>query len=241
MIIPFCLALSFFVADQSNAIEKPVSDRTALQRALNHARPGDTIIMAARDWTDLRLKVTRSGEQGNPITIRAQERGKVRLVGNSKLDIHGSWVVVDGLTFTDGFPSSIPIVLRAGTTHCRITNCAIVDYNAVPAHPDPPTWVSVKGTHHRIDHCSFTGRRAKTALMRVASQENPEYHRIDHNYFEALSGRALTDPYGSCCQWGGNQIVEKPQAKRPTMTGEDGRVYRALRREDVGPFGPLGR
>ena len=104
MIIPFCLALSFFVADQSNAIEKPASDRTALQRALNHARPGDTIIMVARDWTDLRLKVTRSGGQGNPITIRAQERGKVRLVGNSKLDIHGSWVVVDGLTFTDGFP-----------------------------------------------------------------------------------------------------------------------------------------
>ncbi len=349
LLLLISLILSIFFADQGKAIEKPISSQRALQRVLSGARPGDTIIVATGDWKNLRLKITRSGKRKNPITIRAQEQGKVRLTGNSKLDIHGSWIIVDGLIFTDGSPSSIPIVLRADTAHCRITNCAIIDYNAIPSNPDPPTWVSVKGAHHRIDHCSFTGRNAKTALMRVESKENPEHHRIDHNYFgqfeligingaetiriidtdslrhapsrtivefnvfeecdgeaaeiisnkssenifrgntfvrsmgaltlrkgnnstvegnfflgydkpktggvralgkghrvsnnyfEALSRRALKDPHGSCCQWEDNQIIERPQAKRPTIIGEDGQIYRTLRKEDVGPFGQLGR
>ena len=55
-----CLLLSFFLSGQINAIEKLASDRKDLRRALNHARPGNPIIMAAHDWTDLKLKVTRS-------------------------------------------------------------------------------------------------------------------------------------------------------------------------------------
>ena len=95
-----------------------------------------------------------------------------------------------------------------------------------------------KGDNSIVEGNFFLGYgKPKTRGVRALGKG----HRVSNNYFEALSGRALTDPYGSCCQWGGNQIVEKPQAKRPTMTGEDGRVYRALRREDVGPFGPLGR
>ena len=38
-----------------------------------------------------------------------------------------------------------------------------------------------------------------------------------------------------------NQVIKQPQHKRPTITSKDGRVYRVLKREDVGPFGLLGR
>lgn len=167
----------------SDAWEREVSDVKTLQRALNEAQAGDIIVLASQDWPNLALRITNGGEKSNPVIIRAAERGKVRLTGSSQLDIEANHVVIDGLTFTDGSPKNTVIDFHDNTINCRITNCAIIDYNAAPNTKRPSVWVSVKGKNHRIDHCAFTGRRDSTGLMRVAVEEEPGYHQIDHNYF----------------------------------------------------------
>ena len=160
-----------------------VSTPDELVSALERVRPGDTVTMAARDWPDLILEVKGGGREGKPVTIRAEARGKTRLVGSSAIVIDASHVVVDGLVLTEGKPTTTAIAFREGTSHSRVTNCSIVDYKAGPEDEHPPMWVSVKGSHHRVDHCAFTGRKDVTGLMRVAVEDAPRYHRIDHNYF----------------------------------------------------------
>ena len=130
---------------------------------------------------NLTLKIERSGKADQPIVIRAAERGKTRLIGSSSLNLSASYVIVDGLTFTDGQPTTTVIACQEDTEYNRVTNCAITDYNAGVSRA--PMWVSFRGSNHRVDHCAFTGRQDSTGLMRVAVEDAPRDHRIDHNYF----------------------------------------------------------
>src|ERR1700742_464259 len=77
-----------------------VNNEDELVRAIKAARPGDSVVLANGVWIDTHIKFYGNGEESKPITLRGQAPGRVSLVGQSRLSIGGSWLVVDGLLFT---------------------------------------------------------------------------------------------------------------------------------------------
>ena len=170
-----------------------VSDRQEMDAAVGRAGPGDTLVMANGVWKDVHLRFRGTGEPDAPITLRAETPGEVILTGKSSLSIVGRYLQVEGLLFKDDAPaaekSSAVISFRGDgrhSHHCRLTSCAVLDFSP-PDKTQDTRWVSVYGTHNRVDHCHFA---AKTNLgttvvvwLKDPPDHEPNYHRIDHNRF----------------------------------------------------------
>ena len=178
------------VCDCAAAVLVPVSTLSQLNNAISNANPGDTILMANGTWTDTVIDFDADGQSGQPITLRAEVDGEVKLEGESRIQIAGDYLVVQGLHFRNGSidDGDHVIEFRGSSSdlanHCRLTNCAITDYN-----PGDPSinykWVSVYGLHNRVDHCAFTGMNHEGVTLTVwLGTGAPANHtRIDNNLF----------------------------------------------------------
>jgi len=189
-----CLALvSLAVLLQANlarGLDLPASSAAELILAVSRAQPGDTVILEDGFWPDVDILFTGSGTAAKPITLRARTAGQVLLSGASRLRLAGEFLVVEGLKFVNGYLVSGDVIAFRDTAssvanNCRVSNCAIIDYN--PDDPEADTkWVSFYGLSNRLDHCYLKGKNnlGSTVVVWVDSQPNrPNYHRIDHNYF----------------------------------------------------------
>ena len=181
-----CL-ISFFLslARISFATNYYVTTPSEISSTMTIAQPGDTLIMANGVWTNAPIIFKGNGTEGNPIVLRAETPGFVILNGTSNLRISGSYLVVAGLRFVNGYsPSGAVIEFRSGLSahHCRLTNCAIVNYNPSNKNTDYK-WVSLYGTNNRVDHCYFAGKNHMGTTLVIWFPYHPHYHRIDHNYF----------------------------------------------------------
>ncbi len=165
-----------------------VSSPAEISAAMLSARAGDTLTMSAGIWNNVRILFQGNGSDGNPILLRAPWANSVTITGASNLQIAGSYLVVDGLTFTQGYcPSGGVVDFRGGSPtveshHCRLTNTSILDFN-----PDNTAteykWVSLYGHDNRVDHCLLRGKNNAGATLVVWLSAIPNYHRIDQNYF----------------------------------------------------------
>jgi poly(beta-D-mannuronate) lyase len=164
-----------------------IADATELTAVLKIAQPGDNLIMRNGQWKDADLRFVAKGTQEQPITLRAQAPGGAILSGSSQLRIAGEYLIVDGLWFKGvNIDSGDIVAFRNRSTelanHCRITNCAITD--CVPRNKRADTkWISLYGKDNRIDHCSIWGKVNAGATVVVWISDQPNNHRIDHNYF----------------------------------------------------------
>lgn len=144
---------------------------------------GDEVILKAGTWDSQKLVFKAKGTADLPIKLTAENGGKVKLTGNSTLKIDGEYLVVDGLAFADGYSEKDAVVTFSKTSsYCRLTNTSIINYN----HPEKTfdyKWVSVYGTHNRVDHCELTGKTHQGTTLVVWLSETPNYTQIDHNYF----------------------------------------------------------
>ncbi|MFM1769796.1 MAG: hypothetical protein RJA22_2325 [Verrucomicrobiota bacterium] len=173
-----------------SAAELPVGTPLEVAVAGAQARPGDTLVMRDGEWRDADIVISAHGTPTQPITLRARTLGRVHLTGVSRLRIAGSWIVVDGLTFTNGYVSSGDVIGFQETTFnaasfSRITNCAIVNYNPPNGLLDTK-WVSLYGFSNRVENCYFQGKTnlGTTLVVWVDADPNkPGYHYIGRNYF----------------------------------------------------------
>jgi poly(beta-D-mannuronate) lyase len=171
------------------AAEHRVADPKEFAAAVERVAPGDTITLADGTWRDVDLVFEADGTADKPITLRAATSGKAILIGASRVSLGGSYLVVEGLSFRDGFHSGGHLVFRRDSKrlahHCRVTECAIDGCNP-PDKKTKSNWVSLYGTHNRIDHSSISGKtNAGTTLVVWLPDRDgePNEHRIDHNYF----------------------------------------------------------
>src|SRR5262245_48951382 len=173
-----CLATEFLV---QNAGE--------VSLALLKVLPGDTILLNNGVWTDQYIRFEGNGTEQAPLLLRAQTPGRVVLTGNSRLDISGQWLVVDGLRFKDGALGIgqnhvVRFTGRKGdAAHSRLTNVAIINYN-----PQDPSrryfWVSLFGQHNRIDHSRFEGQTHDGPTVVVWRKPDVrDDHIIEYNHF----------------------------------------------------------
>ncbi len=168
----------------------PVTTPAELRAAIASARPGDAITMADGVWTDLTLVFRADGVEGDSIRLVAETPGGVVLDGSSSLRIAGDYLVVDGLRFEGGtFTGTHLIQFRDGSkaaNHSRLTNSTVIDVGTVNPIQDTK-WVSLYGTHNRVDHNYLRGKtNVGTTLvvwLETGSRHRPTYHRIDQNHF----------------------------------------------------------
>ena len=167
-----------------------VSDQQAFEKAVKGAEPGDVIELANGTWSDFEILFTGQGTEESPITLTAEEKGKVIISGKSNLRIAGKHLVVSGLVFKNGYtPTGEVISFRRNKDdlayHSRVTEVVIDSFNN-PERTERDSWVVIYGRHNRFDHNHLAGKKTNGVTMAVrlnseASQEN--HHRIDHNYF----------------------------------------------------------
>lgn len=155
--------------------------------AATTAQPGDIIVMRDGVWADADILFSAQGTAAQPVTLRAQTLGRVRLTGQSRLRLAGNHLVVDGLTFTNGFQSSGHVIAfqessAAVANHSRLINCAIVDYNP-PNLTNDTKWVSLYGVSNRVENCYFVGKANVGATLVVWVGDVPNYHVVSRNHF----------------------------------------------------------
>ncbi|WP_256010088.1 polysaccharide lyase 6 family protein [Desertivirga xinjiangensis] len=145
--------------------------------------PGDTVIMLNGNWQSQQINFKGKGTHQKPILLLAETRGEVLLTGNSNLKIDGTWLMVDGLAFKDGFSLKEDVVIFSkNSSNCRLTNTSIENYNPQNKQTDYK-WISLYGRNNRLDHCSLTGKSHSGTTLVVWLDDKPNYHEIDHNYF----------------------------------------------------------
>lgn len=177
ILLLICSAISF----AANATEYKIHSAVELQTL--KLAPGDKVVLADGQWKDQRLVFSGKGTEAAPIVLTTEKPGVTKLTGTSTLLVEGTWLVVDGLYFTDGHSEKEDvIVLSAKTSYSRVTNTAIVNYNAPDIKKDYK-WLSLYGHHNRVDHCWLEGKSHQGTTLVVWLSDQPNYHRIDHNYF----------------------------------------------------------
>ena len=172
------------------AAEIPVVDVGALERALQEARPGDTILLAEGEWRDVVIRCRAEGTEQAPITLRAASPGKTIFTGASGLRLGGRHVVVEGLWFRNPDPAvGDTIEFRLDSKHlaeqCRVTQCAItLDPGQEARDAKESRWLGLYGGHNRLDHCYLAGKVTKgaTAVVWLGAGQAAR-HQIDHNHF----------------------------------------------------------
>lgn len=167
-----------------------VNNAEELKTAIENAAPGDDIVMANGIWNDVEIKFAGKGEEGKPITLRAETSGEVFIEGQSNLELGGDHLVVKGLYFRNGFtPSKNVIQFRISktkvATNCRVTECVIKDYNQM-SRDRSDHWVEFFGRFNQMDHCYLSGKSNEGPTLRVDIKGNRNinnYHQIVNNHF----------------------------------------------------------
>ncbi len=183
------IVLCFISLQQVKAQTVFVRNNAELQEANMKAKPGEIIILKNGNWKDVILKLDATGTKEKPITYKAETAGEVKITGNSNLLIGGTWLVVDGLSFTEGYTyASAVIQFKTDSKHlanyCRVTNTVIDDFN--PKRMEENYWIGFYGKHNRVDHCSFINKKnmgVLIAIMLDTEESRENFHSIDHNYF----------------------------------------------------------
>jgi hypothetical protein len=84
-----------------------------VQHAVELAAPGDTILVMSGTY-DGRVKVTTSGTEGHPITLRAMPRGSARVGG---FDIRADYIRIEGFGITAEKPA---VAVQLGGSYCEV-------------------------------------------------------------------------------------------------------------------------
>ncbi|WP_298196561.1 polysaccharide lyase 6 family protein [Novosphingobium sp.] len=177
-------------ASPTFAADRIVRSQAEFRAATAALAPGDTVVLANGVWRDFEIGFSAQGTAALPVTLRAEEPGKVILSGRSNLRIGGRFVIVSGLVFRDGYsPTGEVISFRRTDSDLaqdsRVTEVVIDRFNQ-PDRFRSDYWVALYGARNRFDHNHVAGKTNEGVTLAVrletaASRGNA--HRIDHNYF----------------------------------------------------------
>lgn len=188
--IIFIFSFIIFSCSPDSTLNNTVKNIEEFDLAVQKAKPGDQIILANGEWRNTELLLEGTGTAEKPITLSAEEKGKVILTGASNLRIAGEYLVVEGLVFKNGFtPTGSVISFRKDenslANYSRVTEC-VIDNFSNPERQESDYWIELYGKNNRVDHNHISGKRnlGVTMAVRLNTEESQQNnHRIDHNYF----------------------------------------------------------
>lgn len=183
-----CLAL-FFLASFVSAKELPVADAKALAEAIKQAKPGDMIVMSAGEWADVQIRFQAEGTKEQPITLKAAVAGKTIITGQSRLQVSGHHLIVEGLWFRDPLQASGEVIeLRTDYDElafsCTVRHCAVTSSKKVDLGKTTSRFCSLYGSDNVIERCHFEGKNTGgTTLVVWLTPGGEGRHGIKGNYF----------------------------------------------------------
>ena len=143
-----------------------------MRTALGEARPGDHLVLADGTY-DGPLTLAAGGKTGQPVVLRAARPLAARLLGRLKVEA-GDAVIV-GLALSAG--------CAVAGDRTRVTSCRLDDTDGIALNVSGGRGVT-------IDHCAFTGCRARGLSIdpngTAGAISEPHIH---HNYFADFVGR----------------------------------------------------
>ena len=184
-----------------------VDNINELNKAIKNSHAGDNIILANGIWKDVQIKFYGEGTKENPITLSAEEKGKVTIEGASNLILGGSYLEVNGLYFKNGYtPSKNVIQFKINNdsiaNNCKITQCVIEEFTQ-PDRDVSDHWVEFWGRHNELSNCYLTGKSnfGPTIMVKLEGNENIyNYHQIINNHFGPRPRKG--GPHGETIQIG---------------------------------------
>ncbi len=158
------------------AIDRNVSNMTALNTAISAAQPGDRIILQNGVWNNAAITFSSAGTSGSPIEMRAQTPGGVTFSGNSTLTVTGTYLVVHGFKWTNGNVTGNVVTIKG--SYNRITQCAMIHYNS------GSKWMVLDGLRATVDHCHFEGKNTVDPTFQIEVRDmTADYHVVEYNHF----------------------------------------------------------
>ena len=202
----FVFLLFWVFTLQVKATEYLVESKTEFESVITKVNPGDIIIWKEGNYSDIKIDFSplNNGTSKLPITFRAQKPGKVIFSGNSQLFIGGNFLVVEGLSFQGNctLDTNQNVIdfkskgkkINSEANHCRLTNCAIINYSSTEESDKKNYFVNLVGTYNEVNNCTFEGKlNAGPTLVIEYKQESgyvpgsdvapSSFHHIHHNYF----------------------------------------------------------
>lgn len=179
-----------------------VGSNKEIYKSLDSLKAGDTLSLKDGVYKNIQLVVNQSGISGNPIYIKAEHPGRVFYTGNVKVELRGSFLVLDGIFFRNGsrditkWKTHGPGLVAIYGSHDRITQCAFDAFDeangawittSIPANGKVPQY-------NRIDHCNFVNKITFDQVINLDNSKQgpmkegtpggpPTYDRIDHCFF----------------------------------------------------------
>ena len=212
--------------NKANATTYLVNTKANLQTKMSVAMPGDTVVVAngTYDWGAINITNNNGSSTSAWIVLKSQTFKGVIFTNTTYLEFKGTHIKIDGFYFINGSIGYSPVVQfrnssGAFSDYCRLTNTIIQDYSSDTATGN--NWVSLYGTHNRVDHCTFIHKYNTNPVIVIWYDNNtfPQkststYHLIDSNYFRDMAyqgsngGEYIRLGTGANCNTDGYNTVE---------------------------------
>lgn len=162
--------------------------------ALN-LQPCDVVTWANGTYSDQEIIFTGTGESGSPIVLKAETPGGVTFIGESKLNMYGDYLIVDGFYWNGGIGfNNHTEFRRSGSStdfanNCIIRNCAFNDLQPEDPINEPDAksrWIVLYGSNNTVENCSFLNKDTTGVCILVELLYHNGIavnHNILNNYF----------------------------------------------------------
>ena len=186
-----------------------VSTKADLISKMGAALPDDTIIVSngSYNWGQVSFSNKTGSATSSWIVLKSETFNGVAFTGNTYLQFSGKHILITGFRFVNGNAGANDVIQFRSSSgsfanYCRVTNITIDNYNSDSTGSSNNTgtknggdilnrWVSLYGTHNRVDHCTFINKfnGDPTVVVWYDSTNYPAkgtstYHLIDSNYFK---------------------------------------------------------
>lgn len=113
------------ISDDAGAI--PNCAFRTIQKGINSAQAGDTVVVHSGDYSTTAISTTRSGSSGNMITIKAGDE-EIVTIGKIKINTNHNYIHINGFNMTN-FPSYPSAMIEIYGSYCQISNNYIYSNN----------------------------------------------------------------------------------------------------------------
>jgi len=164
-------------------------------KALKSVKPGDILIWKNGEYNNVVINFNAQGNATQHIFFKAETPGKVVFTGKAQLMLTGNYLQAEGFLFngTSTIVKGDVMSFSENASHCRFTNCAVLNYTPVDVMMNN-NWMVLQGTYNDVDQCSFTGKTNQGPYLVVRYKKGEgyvdgsdmapsTYHHIHHNYF----------------------------------------------------------
>ena len=164
-------------------------------------QPCDVVTWTNGTYSDVELTFNAFGESGSPIVLKAETPGGVIFTGDSKFNIWGDYLIVDGFYWNGGIGFNNHIEFRRSGSNADfannsiIRNCAFNDLQPEDPTGDPDAksrWIVLYGSNNTVENCSFLNKDTTGVCILVElsyHNNNPVGHNILNNYFNNVTAK----------------------------------------------------